>query len=121
MVEKVETDLISTHCEALDTFHPGQYGGRPQRSAVDAVGVVVAQIQEAWRRENVVGAPIMDVAAAFPSVSRGCLLRKMRNMDIDENLVEWVDSFMRGRKVVLCVDGEEGEVRKVTTGLPHGS
>ena len=64
---------------------------------------------------------MMDVAVAFPSVSRGCLLRKMRDMDIDKNLVEWVDSFMRGRKVVLCVDGQEGEVREVTTGLPQGS
>ena len=47
MVEKVVADLISLHCEAMNKFHPGQYGGRPQRSAVDAVGVVMAQAQEA--------------------------------------------------------------------------
>ena len=37
----------------------------------------------------------MGVAAAFPSVARGNLLRKMRVMGIDENLVDWTDSFMR--------------------------
>ena len=27
MVEKVAAELISAHCEALDKFHPGRYGG----------------------------------------------------------------------------------------------
>ena len=49
MVEKVAATLISVHCEALDEFHPSQYGGSPQRPAVDAVGVVIAQAQEAWK------------------------------------------------------------------------
>ena len=60
---------------------------------------------------------MMDVALAFASVSRGCLLRKMRSMSIDENFVEWIDSFMRDRKVVMCVDGQEGQAREITTGL----
>ena len=52
---------------------------------------------------------MMDVAAAFPSLARGCLLRKLRAMEVDENLVDWVNSFMKERKVVMSVDGQEGE------------
>ena len=78
MVEKLAADLISVHCEALGKFHPGQYGGRPQRSAVDAVEVVIAQAQEAWKRGKIVQALLMDVAAAFPSVATGYPQRKMR-------------------------------------------
>ena len=48
----------------------------------------------------------MDVAAAFPSVARGCLLRKMRAMGIDEDLVGSTDSFMRDRRVIMSVDGQ---------------
>ena len=44
----------------------------------------------------------------------------MRDMKIDENLVQWVDSFMRDRKVILNVDGQEDEPRAATTGLPQG-
>lgn len=44
-------------------FHPGQYGCWTGRSAVDAVGVTIAQAQEAWCRGWVVGAFLMDVAA----------------------------------------------------------
>ena len=59
MVGEGAADLISLHCEALDKFHLGQYGGRPQRSAVDAVGVVIVQAQEAWKRGKIVGALMM--------------------------------------------------------------
>ena len=63
----------------------------------------------------------MDVAGAFPSVARGCLLRKMRNARVDECLVHWTDSFMRDRRVIMSIDGQEGEEMGVTTGLPQGS
>ena len=68
MVEKVAAMLVSTHCESTGGFHLGQYGCRMRRSAVDAVGVVIAQTQEAWRRGRVTGALLMDVVAAFPGV-----------------------------------------------------
>ena len=50
------------------------------RGAVDAVGVLMTEVQQA-------AALCMDVAAAFPSVARECLMRKMRTMGLDENLV----------------------------------
>ena len=63
----------------------------------------------------------MDVAAAFPSFARGCLLRKMRNAKVDECLVRWTDSFMRDRRVIMSIDGQDSEEVGVTTGLPQGS
>ena len=105
MVEKVAAMLISAHCEITGRFHSGHYRCRVRRSAVDAVGVAISQTQEAWKRGQITGALILDVAAAFPSVARGCLFRKMRAMGIDENLVDWTDSFMRDRRVIMSVDG----------------
>ena len=62
----------------------------------------------------------MDVAAAFPSVARGCLLKKMRRAGIDECLVRWTDSFMQDRRVIMNVDGQDSEPVSVTTGLSQG-
>ena len=121
MVEKVAADLISEHCEATQGFHPGQYECRAGHLAVDAVGVAIAQVQEAWKRGTIAGALLMDVAAAFPSVARGCLLRKMCNARVDECLVHWTDSFMRNRRLIMSIDGQDGKEMGVTTGLPQGS
>ena len=54
-------------------------------------------------------------------MARGCLLKKMRRAGIDECLVRWTDSVMRGWRVIMSVDGQDGEPMEVTTGLPRGS
>ena len=121
MVGKIAAMLASAHCERVRGFHPEQYGCRTGRSAVDAGGVTIAQVQEAWGRGCVVGALLMEVAAAFPSVARGCLLKMMRRVGIDECLVRVTDSFMRDRREIMSVDGQDGKPMDVTTGLPQGS
>jgi hypothetical protein len=63
----------------------------------------------------------MDVEAAFPSVARDCLAKKMRKWAIDQCLVNWVLDFMMDRRVHMVVDGQEGQEMEVTMGLPQGS
>ena len=87
MIEKVAAYLISNQCQSQKTFHPGQYGCRPQRSAVDAVALAIVRTQEAWSKGWITAALLMDVAAAFPSVLRTCLLNKMRAAHLDKDLV----------------------------------
>ena len=94
MVENVVTILISNHCEREGAFYLGQYGCRAQRSSTDVVGLAIARTQEAWAKKKIVGALLMDVASAFPSVARGCLLQTIRRAGLDEDLVRWTDSFM---------------------------
>ena len=63
----------------------------------------------------------MDVAAAFPSIARGFLLRKMRNIGVDECLASFADSSMCDRRVIMSVDGQNGEEVEVTKELSRGS
>ena len=74
-------------------------------------------VQRAWKTK-IAAALLVDIAAAFSSAARKCLLRKMRNMAIDEGLVGWVSDFMTGRRVRMCTNGKEGEEMEVTTGQP---
>ena len=56
VVEKVVATMISEHCEREGTLHPGQYGSRKRRSAVDAVGVLMTEVQQAWGEGKVAAA-----------------------------------------------------------------
>ena len=78
-------------------------------------------VESGWQRKEITGALCMDVAAAFPSVARGCLIKRMRKMRIDEELVRWVSSFMQDRRVRMVIEGKEEEEIEVITGLPQGS
>lgn len=53
-------------------------------------------------------------------MARECFLQKMGNMGLDENIVQWTDSFMRDRRVIASVDSQD-EAREVITSLPQGS
>ena len=48
-------------------------------------------------------------------------MKNMRRAGIDECLVRWTDSFTRDRRVIMSVDGQDGEPIEVTTGLPQRS
>ena len=88
---------------------------------MDAVGVAISPVQEAWGRGVLAGALLMDVAGAFPSIARGCLLQKTRNAGVGECLVSLANSFIRDRQVIMSVDGQDGEEVEVTMGPPQGS
>ena len=63
----------------------------------------------------------IDVVAAFWSVERKRLVRRMGERKLGENLVGWTDSFMQERRVRMVIDGVESEELKVSTGLSQGS
>lgn len=62
---------------------------------MEAVGTLVGWVEESWKEKEIIGAICMDVAAAFPSVARGCLLRRLREMKVDEDIVGWREALCR--------------------------
>jgi hypothetical protein len=55
----------------------------------DAVGILMNEVQDA-------AALMMDVKSAFPSVAKECLVKKMREMRFDKNLVGCVKIYTLG-------------------------
>lgn len=80
-------------------LHQGKMGGRKQRSSIDAVARVINRVEQAWDRGNVAALLLMDVKGASDHVNRDCLLRRMKDIEVDGNLIEWVRSFMTERRI----------------------
>jgi len=78
-------------------------------------------VEEAWGRGNTVAVLLMDVKGAFPHVAKGNLIRRMEEMGFEADLVRWVENFMEERKVIISMDGKEGDSMDVETGVPQGS
>jgi len=79
------------------------------------------RVEEAWGRGNTAAVLLMDVKGAFPHMAKGNLIKRMEEMGFEADLVRWVESFMEGRKVIMSMDGKEGDSMDVETGVPHGS
>ena len=96
-------------------------GARKERSAIDAVSVLVHRVQESWEEKKLAGALFMDVKGAFDHVSRSQLLRRMIELGIDGDLVAWTRSFLIDRKIQIIIDGHENKEREIEAGIPQGS
>ena len=80
--------------------------------------VTIAQVQEAWGQGAIAGALLMDVAA-LPKCCQRMLVTKDRNAGVGKCLVSWADSFMRDRRVIMSVDGQDGEGWRLPRGSPR--
>jgi hypothetical protein len=121
LIEKVATIVITNDIEFCHILHEGQYGACRGWSAVDAAGVLLATVKEIWEKKKIAAALMMDVKGAFPTVNCTCLLHKMHQAKIDENLVQWMDSFMSNHRVEITMNGEPGLAIETNIGLPQGS
>jgi ribonuclease HI len=121
VVEKVVATVIADKCEREELLHDGQFGCRKRRSAIDAVGRMIKSVEEAWGEKKIAAALLMDVKGAFPSVARGNLIKRMEDMGFEADICRWTESFMSDRRATIKMDGREGEVMDVETGVPQGS
>lgn len=79
------------------------------------------QVQEAWTEEELAGMLLKYVKRAFDHVSRNYLMRKMKTLGADGDLVRWTGSFLSKRMVSLVVDGHQCVAVEVDTGVPQRS
>lgn len=93
---------------------------RKERSAIDAVAILVHTVQENWSKKKLAGALFMDVKEVFDHVSRSQLLTRMIDLGIDSDLVASTKSFLTDRKVQLVIDGHDNKERDTETGIPQG-
>ena len=78
---------------------------RKERSAIDAVSVLVHTVQESWEAKKLAGALFIDVKGAFDHVSRSQHLKHMVELGIDGDLVVWTRSFLTKQKFRLSLTG----------------
>ena len=112
---------LSQYCEDYSKLHAGQMGGRKERSAIDAVAILVHTVQEKWEEKKLAAALFMNVKGAFGHISKGQLLTRMIELGTDGDLVTWTGSFLTDRRVQLVIDGHDNKEREIETGIPQGS
>jgi hypothetical protein len=121
VIEKLVAELITDFAEAQGLFHEGQFGGRRQHSAVDAVACLIGEIEYAWSEGKLGACLFMDIKGAFDYVIGHKLINGLQDTGMDGDLVRWVASFLSNRRALLVIDGHAGKEVPVSSGLPQGS
>jgi len=64
---------------------------------------------------------MMDIQAAFPSVTRGSLIHAMKAKKIDGDLIRWTESFLTEKTVEMVIEGNVIQSHPVELDVPQGS
>jgi hypothetical protein len=121
VLEKLMATHLSSMSESHNLLHPDQIGGRPQRSAIDAVMAFVHNVDMVKFRNLTSAALFLDVRGAFDNVSSDRLLHTLRHFGCPTPIISWSTSFLTSRSTALSFDGRTDQQRPITTGIPQGS
>jgi hypothetical protein len=121
VIESVLTDLLSGFTEKEGLLSPNQFGGRPGRSAVDALLLLMQRIKDALRVGKVASILLMDISQVFPSISHAHLIHLLHVKRVPEAVVGIISSLLSNRRTTLTFDNFHSPLAPVPNGLPQGS
>ena len=121
VVERYICSILQTHLDSFNLLSEYQWGFRKHSSTED----LLLNMTERWRHAIDNGKSVVvlfiDFQKAFDSVSHPILLRKLAACGIPGELLEYLESYLSGRKQFTVVNGEHSQLQNICYGLPQGS
>ena len=109
--------LANTNCNLL---HSSQFGGRKQRSAIDAALLLEEFIEKNLNKQRIVSTVFLDIMGAFDQLQPSRLINTLHSLQLPVTLISWVQSFLSDRTIQFLFNGQLSHEFPVT-GTPQGS
>ncbi|KAL1581903.1 hypothetical protein WHR41_09480 [Cladosporium halotolerans] len=121
-LEAVVARRLSYLAETYRLLPENHFGGRPNRSAEQALNLLVEKIHEAWRVYKTLSLVSFDVQGAFNGVHPSVLAERLRERRVPGDLVAWIESFCNRRKASVVVGDYESPISEIEhAGILQGS
>ena len=121
ILERVVFNQLVQYLDFNNLIHPNHHGSRAGYSTATAL----IQMYDSWAEEvdkgNMVGVMMVDLSAAFDMVDYKLLLQKLELFGLDGKSVNWMSSYLVGRKQSVMVDGCLSPPLGIECGVPQGS
>jgi Reverse transcriptase (RNA-dependent DNA polymerase)/Endonuclease-reverse transcriptase len=121
ILEKMLKARLLTEMRDADWFGNVQHGFRSERSTVTNLIEFYDSVTEEMDSGKPVDILFFDMAKAFDTVPHSKLIDKMRMMNINMKITDWIENYLQNRKQCVVVKGVKSEELKVSSGVPQGS
>ena len=106
-------------CQKLD---PKQFGAIPGSSSVDAlISLLHSVYADSDGNGKTVRLFLLDFSKAFDRINYKILITKMRKLDINPSVINWVIDFLSGRRQRIKMGNVFSDWSAVNGGVPQGT
>ena len=122
LIEKVAGDQLNDHRAEHDLNPLNQSAYRKYHSIETALVKITNDILGAMDKKLCVGLVLLDLSAAFDTISHSILLRRLEeDYGVKGASLLWMESYFSGRTQAVNINGSLSGPTPLTTGMPQGS
>lgn len=122
LIESAACGQIVENAELSGNMEMFQSAYRAGHSTETALLNVREQILEAMDNKKVMCVLLLDLSAAFDTISPEILLNRLRyRFGFGSKVLEWLTTYLTERTQEVCVGESHSDPRKLNQGIPQGS
>jgi hypothetical protein len=121
LLEHIIVSNILTHLDTHNALADQQHGFRNRLSCETQLLQFIDDLAYGIQGGGQFDVIIMDFSKAFDKVSHQRLLYKLRGFGINDQIHDWIRSFLCNRKQRVIVDGATSDFVPVDSGVPQGT
>lgn len=121
LLERGAAEQLSDHLTNHNLLEPQQSAYRPRHSTETAIVRVHNDICRAIGENKVVLLVLLDLSAAFDTVSHVLLLETLHRLGIRDTAFEWFKSYLDKRDQFVRVQTTDSDSKPLSWGVPQGS
>ena len=121
VLERILTVRLTSLARQAGLLHPTQSGSLLGLSTSDAVATLIHEVKTLQRPLLKVSTLFLDIKTGFDNVNATKLRSLLLSRNIPSYMVDWVSSFLIGRKCTLVFQGSPNVPAPVSVGTPQGS
>ena len=119
--ERVIAIQIEQFFEDNKLFGSFQYGFRKNKSTISELLTLFDNLLAAKEKGLEIALILYDLSAAFDTVDPEILLSKLRLYGFNDMAMQWIRSYLTGRKQAVMVEEEVSDMTDIEIGTPQGS
>jgi len=121
IMERMIATRLNWYMEKKQLFNPNQTGFRKNKSTLDQIMRLQSDIQSSINQSKYTVGIFLDISKAYDMLWKDGLLHKISKMNIDQNLFNWIKSFLAERTFQVKVGDALSESLELQNGTPQGS
>ena len=119
--ERVMRRHMVEYFEKNGLFSKRQHGFRAGRSTLTQLLGYFDWVMKALCDGHDTHTIFLDYSRAFDKVDIRLLLLKVRRYGVHPQIVDWLESFLTGRRQKVVLDGVQSEIAIIISGVPQGT